>query len=152
LNKQEVITDIIPRVPDVETLLCLSRLICLAKVCTFNILWHKFWGCEHFWAVWLLFSPICVWWRMKVVGGRFEKGNVYRSLIRLKPNQWYKHNEIVSFTITYMFICIQSGIFPISVMGHLQMLFWLCRLCDVKCCVVDCPSWQFERGVSTAEQ
>jgi len=80
-------------------------------------------------------------------------GRVYHSLIWLKSNQWYKHNEIVSFTVTYMFICIQSGTFPISVVGHLQMLFWLCRLCDVKCCVlVDHPSWQFKHAVSAAEQ
>jgi hypothetical protein len=60
----------------------------------------------------------------------------------LKSNQWYTplppgdnptavnkyyyyyyYSEIISFTVIYMFICIQSGIFPISVVGHLQMLF-----------------------------
>jgi hypothetical protein len=71
------------------------------------------------------------------IGGGLRKGHVCHFLIWLKPNQWYKHNKFFSFTITYMFICIQSGIFPVSVVGHLHTLFWLCRLCDAKCCVVE---------------
>ena len=120
--------------------LSLSRLICIAKVCTFNILRHKFWGCENSFGCLITFVTHCVWWRMKVVvwgGGCLKVMCSVSSLIWLKPNQWYKHSEIVSFTVTYMFICIQSGIFPISVVGHLQMLFRLCRLSDVTCCVAD---------------
>jgi hypothetical protein len=131
--------------------LSLSLLIYLTKVCTFNISFYdKSWGCEYFCGCLVSFVTCCVWWRMKVAW--LTKGHAYCSLVQLTADQWYKHNEIASFTITYLFICIQPGIFPIPVVGHLQTLFWLCRLCAVQCFAVDRPSWQFKRGVSAAEQ
>jgi hypothetical protein len=113
------------RVPDVTTLYSLSSLICLAKVHTFDILWYKFWECENFVGCLVTFVTCCVWWRIKVV---WEK--VYRSLIWLKSKRAIQ-TLLNCFLYYYMFIWIQSVLFPISFVDHLQILFWLYGQCDV---------------------
>jgi hypothetical protein len=65
--------------------------------------------------------PLCL---LENEGSMVENGSCvsFFDMAKIK-SLVHTHNEIVSFTVIYMFICIQSGIFPISVVGHLKVLF-----------------------------